>query len=148
MAYLISSNSYYVYTHSYRGKVFYVGSGVRGRAFTLRARGLKWMNYVKTIPNFKVHILAEFNTREEALVYERKQIKKLKPFTNTVDDGTTVTVKPDSFSTITTLSEAGRKGAIALNNKLTPEQKSAAGRRASKARWKKYREEKKLKAKK
>ncbi len=82
---IVHSDRYYVYTHSHRGKVFYVGMGKGGRAFDFSdlSRGKRWHRIVQSISGIKATTLKEFRTRDEALRFEMEQIELLKPEANT-----------------------------------------------------------------
>lgn len=67
---------YYVYTHACTStaRVFYVGRGFRGRAWSTR-RSNAWIDYVATLPKgYSVQLIHQDLTEEEAIALERKEI--------------------------------------------------------------------------
>lgn len=63
---------FYTYIHSFpHGKVFYVGKGIKSRAFSTSDRSLKWKSLVKKQGGFSSQILAEWKTEEEAFEHEK-----------------------------------------------------------------------------
>lgn len=70
---------YYVYEHYIEGNLFYIGKGKNCRATDLkiRDRSHAWNNIVKNNQaNVEVRIVANFDTDEAAIAYERKAIKE------------------------------------------------------------------------
>jgi hypothetical protein len=63
---------FYTYSHSAPdGKVFYIGKGIKDRAFSFSDRSHDWKRAVKINNGVKVAILAEWKTEEEAFEHEK-----------------------------------------------------------------------------
>lgn len=134
-------DSYYVYQHSYKGQIFYIGMGRGIRAFDFNdiSRGQRWHEYVKSHPKFTARILKVFPTKIEALAYEVKKIKKLRPAANTHGVLRKLKIKLPQAK-LMDASEMGKRGAKITNKLLTPEKRAKAakkGWRLRKARLKK-----------
>lgn len=70
---------YYTYAHSTPdGKVFYIGKGVKDRAFSKSDRSLKWKGVLKKFRGYSVQILADWKTEEDAYKHEQFLIQCFK----------------------------------------------------------------------
>jgi len=76
-----------LYTHSIKGKVFYVGVGVSVRPFVTAKRSSKWREVVTRHGFYEVRILAWFSRKAQALQLEQQLIKELKPEANLMHSG-------------------------------------------------------------
>ena len=62
---------FYTYAHyTPKGRLFYIGKGLKGRAFTKDSRNKHWHNIVNKYGKPKVEILCNWNSEEEALSHE------------------------------------------------------------------------------
>lgn len=63
---------YYTYAHSLpSGQVFYIGKGVKDRAFSKSDRSLKWRAVVEKYRGYMIQILADWKTEKEAFEHEK-----------------------------------------------------------------------------
>lgn len=63
---------FYTYAHyTPEGRLFYIGKGLKGRAFTKDSRNTYWHNIVNKYGKPRVQILCNWNSEEEALSHER-----------------------------------------------------------------------------
>jgi hypothetical protein len=71
-------NDFYVYMHikEESDEIFYVGKGRKNRAFSKHGRNKHWNNIVQKY-NYKVDILYEGLTNDEACIIEKDFIKKI-----------------------------------------------------------------------
>ena len=75
-------DKYYVYKHTDRGKVVYIGMGVNGRAWEIYKRSPEHSEFIvkclhKNISSIK--IIKYFNNKKDAYTFEYELINKLKP---------------------------------------------------------------------
>ena len=73
---------YYVYKHSDKGKVVYIGRGIKNRAWCIKNRSTKHVKLIlknlhKNIESIKV--IKYFHNKMDACKYETELINKLKP---------------------------------------------------------------------
>ena len=79
----INLYKYYVYAHSVKRKIFYVGCGKMARATHWDLRGDYWFKVVESNNGiYKSKILGIFDKRKDALEFEAEQIHKLRPIAN------------------------------------------------------------------
>lgn len=126
---------YYVYTHERDGNVLYVGAGHSNRAynFTDPRRNKKWYEHVKNGQPITVNIVKTFDSKKDALAFEKELILELKPIANTMGKNKPK-YEPKGLRSLTA-AEMGRRGAKALHAKFTPEERSERARKAARARW-------------
>lgn len=63
---------FYTYAHSTPdGKVFYIGKGVKDRAFSKSDRSLKWRAVVEKFRGYAIQILADWKNEEDAYKHEQ-----------------------------------------------------------------------------
>jgi excisionase family DNA binding protein len=87
MSLKINLGKYCVYTHSIDGVVFYVGKGSSHRPIQFYGRSSWWRDVVDAAGGvFDVEIIAWFDSEKEALRFEKKKIKTLKPKANRLDN--------------------------------------------------------------
>ena len=92
------SGSYYVYSHVYDNKVFYIGKGINQRAWknNVNCRNPDWFEFVNSINmNYEVRIIAANMSEEEALAIESALIKVNKPYCNIMYNHKEYTIKID-----------------------------------------------------
>lgn len=86
----ISEKAYCVYYHKNDDVVFYVGAGKSERPYVLAGRSDKWRKHVNSLPrktfDVDIEIAAHFPSKQEALRFEREEIKRLKPIANVFDN--------------------------------------------------------------
>jgi hypothetical protein len=64
--------SYYTYSHSSpEGKIFYIGKGLKDRAFSFSDRSKNWKLAVKQHGGLSIQILAKWETENEAFEHEK-----------------------------------------------------------------------------
>jgi hypothetical protein len=75
-------NEYVVYAHFDKDNIcFYVGfSGNKNRPYTKSGRNKIWIDFAKN--GFSVEILKTFTDKNEALIFEKQEIKKRNPISN------------------------------------------------------------------
>ena len=79
----VEDKPHYVYAHVHETDIFYIGKGVKVRAFVTVGRSLKWNRYVNKInKDYEVIIFKRFATNDQALKYESKMIDKYNPSCN------------------------------------------------------------------
>jgi hypothetical protein len=77
--------SYYVYAHTKPDEtVFYVGKGTRGRAWSTHGRNTRWQRTVAKY-GYRVVLLADGLTHEQAIEEEAEIIAHFKPFGSLVN---------------------------------------------------------------
>lgn len=74
--------NYCVYTHSVRGKVFYVGCGLKNRPMSTNGRNYLWHQTVKENPDYEIKVVGWFFHRKDAIFHEGNLIETLKPAAN------------------------------------------------------------------
>ena len=70
---------FYVYVH-YKplGDPFYVGKGTKGRAYTTGKRSWGWTSIVEECGGVDVRIIKNFETEQEAFLFEKQLIRELR----------------------------------------------------------------------
>jgi hypothetical protein len=72
-----------VYYHKIGNAVFYIGSGVSSRPFSLDGRTETWKSYINNNGGaYTIEICRWYSSRKLALKREKKEIENLKPSTN------------------------------------------------------------------
>jgi hypothetical protein len=62
---------FYTYSHAKPdGTIFYIGKGQGNRAWSIKSRNHHWQNITSKYKNYKVQILANWQTEEEAFNHE------------------------------------------------------------------------------
>lgn len=80
---LVKKDYYCVYTHTYDGEVFYVGSGTYRRPYDFRSEGMfkrspEWWEYCnQDSTSIEVNIVRRFTDKDESIEFERYYTKKL-----------------------------------------------------------------------
>lgn len=80
---LVKKDYYCVYTHTYAGEVFYVGSGTYKRPYDFRSEGMfkrspEWWEYCnQDSASIEVNIVRKFTDKDESLEFERYYTKML-----------------------------------------------------------------------
>lgn len=70
---------FYTYAHyKPEGGLFYIGKGIKNRAYDMKMRNVYWKNVVAKYGNPVVEILANWKTEEEALSHEKLLISSFK----------------------------------------------------------------------
>ena len=78
----IKGGLYYVYSHEYNGKCFYIGKGKNDRAWSNKRNEL-WVNYINSIDGkYDIKIIAADLTEDDALMIESALIISRKPICN------------------------------------------------------------------
>lgn len=107
-----------VYTHSANGKVFYVGSGSRARAFNHSNRTPRWHTQAEAAGGVETNIIVWTEDRAEAQRIEAEMIMTHKPACNVHKRATRkiwpVSFREVNFSVRLSDTEAARVKAIAL----------------------------------
>jgi hypothetical protein len=71
------SMKYYTYIHyDLHGTPFYVGKGVKDRAFSNKDRGCQWWEHVRKCEGYTIKIVNRFDTEEEAFANEIELIEQ------------------------------------------------------------------------
>ncbi len=79
----IKGNLFYVYSHEYNGKCFYIGKGKNNRAWDTNSRNDLWKDYVSsTGGNYDIKIIAADLKEDDALMIESVLIISRKPICN------------------------------------------------------------------
>ncbi len=128
------TGNYYVYHHvDQGGNVFYVGMAAKEtRRDEIYHRSPEWAVHVHGLgeSGFTSKVVGYFDTKEEALQFETREIQRLNPVINKSGFGRKSKVR--MLSSITA-SEMGKLGALKTNKILTPEGRSIAAKKG----WKK-----------
>lgn len=74
--------AYCVYEHKHRGETFYIGSGTFERSKCKSDRSREWNRRVKKYGVPEIKIIAWFDSRLKALLYEYELIRLMKPAAN------------------------------------------------------------------
>lgn len=80
---LVKKDYYCVYTHTYEGNVFYVGSGTYKRPYDFRFEGMfkrstEWWDYCKQdSTSIEVNIVRTFTDKDESIEFEKNYTKEL-----------------------------------------------------------------------
>jgi len=75
-------DKYYVYKHTDRGKVVYIGMGTKARAWDIKFRSPEHSDYMINILHKKISsikVVKYFDNKLDACKYENELIQKLKP---------------------------------------------------------------------
>lgn len=78
------AKQYEVYLHIHDGTVFYVGKGLRGRAFSQHGRNKSWWEVVALYPDYTVAIVLTTPWDGTACALELELIMALEPSCNLV----------------------------------------------------------------
>ena len=63
---------FYTYAHyAPNGKIFYIGKGIKDRAYSFSDRSDNWKRAVKDNKGLKIEILAHWDTEQEAFEHEK-----------------------------------------------------------------------------
>ena len=83
------NNLFYVYqwVNTDTNEVFYIGKGIKGRAWTKHNRNSLFKDYIKNNPHYKVEILKYFELEQDAFLEEEKRISELNPCCNIAKGG-------------------------------------------------------------
>lgn len=99
---IIKFNKFYVYHHLVNGKIFYVGMGQKGRAFTFERPG-NWTFALETLlqkentDEMEIQIVDWFDTKKEAQLFEKLEITKHQPIGNSINGKYPLWVHPTGW---------------------------------------------------
>lgn len=78
----VNKDGWCVYSHSYEGKIFYIGKGRPQRPFELHGRNDIWIEFMKNKDYFDVSIVEWFLDERDAYTFERDIVDTLRPECN------------------------------------------------------------------
>ena len=128
---------YYTYTHSTpEGIVFYVGKGIKNRAYSTRDRGWAWRETVVKAKGILIKIEANWETEQQAFEQEKILIKYYKDLGNVLVNQTEGGTGPLGFKqSVETRSKKREKMLGYVYKQITCPHCNTTGGETSMKRW-------------